>query len=69
MIRDDNGRVKLLCKGADSVIFKLADLTKCTKVEEVNHHLEEYSLIGLRTLLLSERIIPEDVYEAWNEKY
>lgn len=48
-----------MCKGADSVILKLSNVEKCTKIPEVTAHLEEYSLIGLRTLLLSERVIED----------
>jgi hypothetical protein len=31
--------------------------------------LEEYANEGLRTLLIAEKIIPEDEYQEWNDRY
>lgn len=61
--------MKLFCKGADSVILKLSDIKKSKNLEALTRHLEEYSLIGLRTLLLSEREIPDKVYSEWAVRY
>lgn len=32
-------------------------------------NIERYAIVGLRTLLLAERIISTDEYNTWNEKY
>ncbi|KRX09193.1 P-type ATPase, cytoplasmic domain N [Pseudocohnilembus persalinus] len=70
IIKDpETGKIKLLCKGADSVILKHSDRLNCQKIPEVSQHLEEYSLIGLRTLLLSEKEIDVEVYKEWKEGY
>ncbi|KAF9246334.1 hypothetical protein BU15DRAFT_85102 [Melanogaster broomeanus] len=67
--RDEDARLFLLTKGADSVIFERlkpgADELKRTTEE----HLDEFANAGLRTLTLAYRVIAEDEYEAWSERY
>ncbi|KAL0946504.1 hypothetical protein HGRIS_012720 [Hohenbuehelia grisea] len=65
----DDGRLFLLTKGADNVIFERLrpggdDLKAVTET-----HLDEFASSGLRTLTLAYKVIPEDEYEAWAERY
>ena len=62
-----DNQIKVLCKGADSIIKKRLK-TKDT-LEEVDDYLEDYAEDGLRTLLLAEKTISEEEYEKWQEKY
>eukprot|EP01016_Furgasonia_blochmanni_P033803 TRINITY_DN3570_c0_g1_i2.p1 TRINITY_DN3570_c0_g1~~TRINITY_DN3570_c0_g1_i2.p1 ORF type:complete len:576 (-),score=133.02 TRINITY_DN3570_c0_g1_i2:171-1898(-) len=38
-------------------------------IQDTKAHLEQYGLVGLRTLLLSKRAISEEEYQMWNDKY
>lgn len=38
-------------------------------VDSTENYLEKYAEDGLRTLLLAEKTISEEEYEAWEEKY
>ncbi|KAG6836177.1 hypothetical protein H0H93_010616 [Arthromyces matolae] len=66
----DDGRVFLLCKGADNVIFeRLRESGEGEGREETERNLAEFASNGLRTLTLAYKVIPEAEYEAWSEKY
>lgn len=59
VVKDSKGTIKVLCKGADSILFPL--LAKRNKENLANEHitnqfLEEYAKEGLRTLLLVEKV-------------
>jgi magnesium-transporting ATPase (P-type) len=59
VVKDSKGTIKVLCKGADSIIFPLlAKRNKENQANEnvTNHFLEEYAKEGLRTLLLVEKV-------------
>ncbi|KAG6843812.1 hypothetical protein H0H87_000218 [Tephrocybe sp. NHM501043] len=67
---DDDGRVFLLCKGADNVIFeRLREGGEGEGREDTERHLGEFASEGLRTLTLAYKVIPEAEYEAWSERY
>ncbi|KAG2138285.1 hypothetical protein DEU56DRAFT_886925 [Suillus clintonianus] len=66
---DQDGRLFLLTKGADNVIFERLkpgadDLKRTTEA-----HLEDFANAGLRTLTLAYKVIQDDEYEAWAERY
>lgn len=64
-----NGKLQLLCKGADNVIFERLD-KKCDDAKEIiTHHLNEFANDGLRTLCLASKDIPEDYWKTWNAKH
>ena len=65
---EDTGEIQLLCKGADSVIEERIHNNNPSK-ESIWKNIERYAMVGLRTLLLAERIIPNDEYKAWDDKY
>ena len=71
VIRDSEGVIKCLCKGADSILFPL--LKDCDQNKEVlevtTKFLEDYANEGLRTLLIVEKIIPQNEYDEWNRKF
>jgi len=66
-----DGRIIILCKGADSVILerlkKREEMTEKEKriLEITNDHLTQYSIEGLRTLLYGYREISYKEYEQW----
>ncbi|KAG6887394.1 hypothetical protein C0992_012440 [Termitomyces sp. T32_za158] len=65
---EDDGRVFLLCKGADNVIFERLREGEEGR-EETERHLGEFASEGLRTLTLAYKVIPEAEYEEWSERY
>lgn len=69
IFRFPDDSIKLLCKGADSVILERLSETGNFYVDATTRHLEDYATEGLRTLCLATKDIPEDEYNAWNKKY
>ncbi|KAI8331670.1 hypothetical protein BC941DRAFT_360157 [Chlamydoabsidia padenii] len=68
IIRGPDGKVKLYCKGADTVILeRLAENNPY--VETTLIHLEDYANEGLRTLCIAMREIPEEEYSRWSQIY
>ncbi|KAL8531580.1 hypothetical protein ACS0TY_008253 [Phlomoides rotata] len=68
IVRNEEGKLLLLCKGADSVMFeRLSDNGKKYE-EETREHVNEYADAGLRTLILAYRELSEEEYAAFNEK-
>ena len=68
IVRNPEGRILVMCKGADSIILPLLH-KESQNVEKTVKMLEGYSKEGLRTLLIAEKEISEDVYNTWNAKY
>ena len=71
VVRTPSGRIKVLCKGADSVIYeRLANKPEdsLTNVEEYAdvtlQHLENFASEGLRTLCFASADVPENKYEV-----
>ncbi|KAI7985561.1 putative phospholipid-transporting ATPase 9 [Camellia lanceoleosa] len=69
IIRDYEGKLLLLCKGADSVIFERLAKNGGEFEEQTKQHINEYADAGLRTLVLAYRELDEDEYNEFNEAY
>ncbi|KAJ0725165.1 putative P-type phospholipid transporter [Helianthus annuus] len=69
IVKNDDGKLLLLSKGADSVMF--ARLAKNGRKFEENtkKHVNQYADAGLRTLILAYRELTDEEYEAFNEKF
>ncbi|KAK6341263.1 hypothetical protein TWF696_008347 [Orbilia brochopaga] len=66
IFRCPDGKIRIYCKGADTVI--LERLAKDNPTVDVTlQHLEDYATDGLRTLCLAMREIPEDEYRQWSQ--
>lgn len=64
--RMPDGSLYVYCKGADTVIMELLDERNDQKlVLETQSHLDEFASIGLRTLVLAMRKLPEATYQEW----
>ncbi|XP_011630665.1 probable phospholipid-transporting ATPase IA isoform X1 [Pogonomyrmex barbatus] len=78
VVKTPEGKIKIFCKGADSVIYeRLTSLeTSDLDLEHVDdfrettlEHLETFATDGLRTLCFASAEIPENVYQWWSESY
>lgn len=68
IFRCPDGKIRIYCKGADTVI--LERLSKNNQIVEATlQHLEDYATEGLRTLCLAMREIPEDEFQKWQQMY
>jgi P-type E1-E2 ATPase len=70
IVRDPEGQVVLMCKGADSIIAeRLSQASKQSpEYQATGPIVDEYANEGLRTLYLAERIIPKNVYDEWDKR-
>jgi phospholipid-transporting ATPase len=59
----------LYTKGADSIILDRTDRKATKFIPETVRNLADYGTIGLRTLLLAERVIPSGEFKKWNDEY
>ncbi|SCV68524.1 BQ2448_645 [Microbotryum intermedium] len=66
IVRGPDGKIKLYCKGADTVIFERLSGSGQVFTDSTMTHLEEYATEGLRTLCIAMREIPEDEYKKWS---
>ena len=65
------GRIRLLSKGADSVMLPLVATASDggLVVRETERHLEDHANDGLRTLILTEKTIDPTTYADWSKRY
>ncbi|KAH9892941.1 hypothetical protein F4778DRAFT_300950 [Xylariomycetidae sp. FL2044] len=66
--RCPDGKIRVYCKGADTVILERLN-EENPHVEQTLLHLEEYASEGLRTLCLAMREIPEQEFQEWYAIY
>uniref|UniRef100_A0A5B6ZSR3 Phospholipid-transporting ATPase n=1 Tax=Davidia involucrata TaxID=16924 RepID=A0A5B6ZSR3_DAVIN len=69
VVRDEDGEILLLCKGADSIIFDRLSKNGRMFEEATTKHLNEYGEAGLRTLALAYKKLEEAEYSAWNNEF
>ncbi|KAG4137265.1 hypothetical protein ERO13_D07G061100v2 [Gossypium hirsutum] len=69
ILQNEEGKLLLLCKGADSVMFERLAKNGIEFAEQTKEHIEEYADAGLRTLVLAYREINEEEYVEFNEKF
>jgi phospholipid-transporting ATPase len=78
VVRDENNKIRIICKGADTVILSRLSIFKkylfnliFSEILEkkIVHYLEEFGKKGLRTLVLAEREVSEEEYSSFMKKY
>uniref|UniRef100_A0A8C6U8F6 Phospholipid-transporting ATPase n=1 Tax=Neogobius melanostomus TaxID=47308 RepID=A0A8C6U8F6_9GOBI len=68
IMRTPSGKIRLYCKGADTVIYdRLADSSRYKEI--TLKHLEQFATEGLRTLCFAVTDISESSYKQWQELY
>jgi phospholipid-transporting ATPase len=68
VVRGPDGKIKLYCKGADTVILERLGPNQ-PFTDTTLAHLEDYATDGLRTLCIASREIPEAEYREWSAIY
>ena len=69
IFRTPEGKIVCMTKGADSVIAEfLTSKSLETEHMQTQPIVDQFARLGLRTLYLAERVIPEAEYEDWNER-
>ncbi|KAI0314556.1 calcium transporting ATPase [Amylostereum chailletii] len=64
VVRGPDGKIKLYCKGADTVILERLSPNQ-PYTEKTLMHLEDYATDGLRTLCIACREMSESEYQQW----
>ncbi|KFO99330.1 putative phospholipid-transporting ATPase IA, partial [Calypte anna] len=68
IVRTPSGKLRLYCKGADTVIYDR--LAETSKYKEITlKHLEQFATEGLRTLCFAVAEISESDYQEWLNVY
>ncbi|PBK93272.1 phospholipid-translocating P-type ATPase [Armillaria gallica] len=68
-LEGDDDRIFLMTKGADNVIFERLKPGGEDLKAETERHLNEFANEGLRTLTLAYKVISNDEYISWSERY
>ncbi|KAJ3785724.1 phospholipid-translocating ATPase [Lentinula aff. detonsa] len=66
---EGEGRIFLLSKGADNVIYERLKSGNEGLKEDTERHLAEFANEGLRTLTLAYKTIGEEEYQSWSHRY
>ncbi|KAM7208879.1 hypothetical protein V8F20_000757 [Naviculisporaceae sp. PSN 640] len=70
IVRMPDGKILLLCKGADSVIYSRLKRGEQQELrKETAQHLELFAVEGLRTLCIAERELDEHEYIEWRKEH
>lgn len=70
IVRMPDGKIKLFCKGADSMIYsRLVKGQQQALRKSTAEHLEMFAREGLRTLCIAERDLDEDSYQDWSRDH
>ncbi|KAM1938152.1 hypothetical protein FF1_015782 [Malus domestica] len=69
IVRNEEGRILLLCKGADSVMFERLANNGREFEDKTREHINEYADAGLRTLVLAYRELDEEEYDEFNKEF
>ncbi|XP_032120913.1 phospholipid-transporting ATPase ID [Sapajus apella] len=68
IVRNPEGKIRLYCKGADTILLDRLHHSTQELLSTTVDHLNEYAGEGLRTLVLAYRDLDEEYYEEWAER-
>ncbi|PYH89087.1 phospholipid-translocating P-type ATPase [Aspergillus ellipticus CBS 707.79] len=70
IVQMPDGTIRLLCKGADTIIYsRLAPGQQRELRDVTTQHLETFAQEGLRVLCIAERVLDEKYYQEWSVKH
>ncbi|XP_060057456.1 phospholipid-transporting ATPase ID isoform X5 [Erinaceus europaeus] len=65
IVRNPEGKIRLYCKGADTILLDRLHPSTHELLSATTDHLNEYAGEGLRTLVLAYKDLDEEYYEEW----
>ncbi|NXJ71650.1 AT8B2 ATPase, partial [Rostratula benghalensis] len=68
IVRSPEGKIRLYCKGADTILLERLHPVNQDLTNVTTDHLNEYAGEGLRTLVLAYKDLEEGYYEDWSER-
>ncbi|NXY80235.1 AT8B2 ATPase, partial [Glareola pratincola] len=68
IVRNPEGKIRLYCKGADTILLERLHPVNQDLTNVTTDHLNEYAGEGLRTLVLAYKDLEESYYEDWSER-
>ena len=68
IVRTQEDRILVICKGADSIIEKRLKPGQAI-LQTTQGFLDNYARQGLRTLLIASKEIPESAYKTFAQRY
>ncbi|XP_016952023.1 phospholipid-transporting ATPase IF isoform X1 [Drosophila biarmipes] len=63
IVKDTEGRRWIYTKGAESYVFPLCANSSADLVSKTDSHISDFARLGLRTLAIARRLIPEEEYQ------
>ncbi|TKX21449.1 phospholipid-transporting ATPase DNF1 [Elsinoe australis] len=70
IIRMPDGKIRLYCKGADSIIYSRLSSGEQPELRKTTaEHLEMFAREGLRTLCIAQRDLSEEEYQTWQKDH
>lgn len=69
VIRDVDNQIKLLCKGADTVIAPRLKTGQNALLDKTEKDMKEFSVEGLRCLYICSSTLKDKDFLRWNEEY
>ncbi|XP_053822851.1 phospholipid-transporting ATPase ID isoform X6 [Vidua chalybeata] len=68
IVRSPEGKIRLYCKGADTILLERLHPVNQDLSSITTDHLNEYAGEGLRTLVLAYKDLEESYYKDWSER-
>ena len=68
ILKCPDGKIRLYCKGADSIVRERVSLNK-DMICFTDEHLLTFARTGLRTLMVAYKEIPQEAYDNWSDDY
>lgn len=69
IVREIDGKIKMIIKGADSAIAPRLAPGQEKIFQLTDDHMRQYSVEGMRCLVVGQKDISEDEYREWHSRY
>eukprot|EP01040_Poterioochromonas_malhamensis_P018454 gene18454-21559_t len=69
IVRDIDKQIKILCKGADTVMAPRLKAGQDDLIDQTERDMREFSIEGLRCLYIGYAVIKEKDFQRWNDEY
>ena len=69
IIKDNDNNIKILTKGADTIMLPRLGKGQDKLIDITNQHIQDFALEGLRCLVIASCIISNQDYKKWSDSY